>query len=427
MLLTLSQAAVSPIRPPAQPAESGAPTPSKPKENFPIRWPSRCGKDYNVKSEELDFGVPPELNIVESVHQLDGPYKRVSGWIHVTQAPSDQAAGTIRAKIAYAVSKSVDINSIKYAYTSTGLTIGDPSFPDGFDGVRKGTACLGISVVIYMAAGASLENFNMQSTHLGAQIHEGVSFSVTNQTSISLTTGTLDSTSFNSRSTYLKTISGSISGKYSLFDLVSISTKSGSVNVNIEPKEAAPDSSAPALFVANSLSGSIRADFERRKIPARDYQTRINTTVGSIDGTFIHGSRTGLASVAGSITADIVPYAASGAPPSLLSTSTIDGQTTMRIRAPYLAPGAPPAMAGLMSTHSSVSGILDLTYPQEWEGRLEGSSMEGNIHLQGRDLELMRQDERPGMNRVEARKGSGASSIVFNTVSGQCEVKVGKL
>lgn len=422
-MLTDTQTTVLPV--PAEPAESNAPArPSKPKENFPIRWPSRCGKDYNVKSEEINWGFPTELEILEAVHQLDGPYKRVSGWIHVTQAPEGQAAGTIEAKMSYAVSSSVDVNSIKYAYTPTGLTIGDPSFPDGFDGVRKGTACLGISVVVYMAPGTKLENLKIRSTHLGMQIHDGVDFTVSNETSISLTTGTLDSTSFSSRETHLQTISGSISGKYSLSDLLSIKTKSGSVNINVEPKEAAEGGSESAVFLANSLSGSIRADFERKRIPERDYQVLINTTVGSVDGTFIHGSRTVMSSVAGFINADILPFK-SGDYPSSIDTSATDGQTTLKIRSPYENAGV--AMNKLRSTHKSISGVIDLTYPEEWEGHLEGTSMEGMLHLQGQNLELIRQDERPGLNRAEAKKGNGGSNMVFNTVSGGCEVKVGKL
>ncbi|KAJ4360748.1 uncharacterized protein N0V89_001315 [Didymosphaeria variabile] len=417
-------AVVTPV--PAQPAESGSPIskPSKGKESFPIRWPAACGKkNYNIKSEEMSFGKPGQLNIVEAVHQLDGPWKRVSGWIHVTQAPPEQAAGTIEAKISYAATNTVDIDNIKYSWSSTGLTIGDPSFPDGFDGVQRGQSCLGVSVVLYMAPGVTLENFNVQAIHLGMQIHEGVNFSVTNGTSITLTTGTLDATSLNSRETRLETISGSISGKYSLLDLLSIVTKSGSVNVNIDPKEKAADGPAAALFYANTMSGSIRVDTERKKIPERDYIVSINSTAGSVDGTFIHGSKTEISSVAGGINIDLLPYS-SGDYSSLLTTKSVDGETKIKLKAPYKTPGT--AMGKLLSTHTSVSGQIDLAYPQEWEGHLEGQSVTGVLHVQGKDLELIRQEERPGLNRVEAKKGNGGSTMVFKTLNGGCDVSVGR-
>lgn len=411
---------VTPPPVPAQPATS-----SLPQKGYPIRWPARCGKNYNTKSEVFSYGTPAEFNINENVHQLDGPYKRISGWIHVAKAPADQAAGTIQARLSYAVSDTIDLNSIKYASSATGLSIGDTRTADGFDGVQSGsTACLGISVVIYMAAGAKLENFNIASVHLGMQIHPGVDFSVTKSTKISLTTGTLDAAVINSRETRLETISGSISGKYALLDLLSIKTESGSVNINVEPKEAIDGISNTAIFTANSVAGSIRADFERKKIPERDYQVSIDTTVGSIDGTFIHGSKTEMSSVAGGITVDVMPFK-SGDYASSLRTSTNSGQASVKITTPYQAAGS--AMNGLTSLHKSISGAMNLTYPQEWEGGLEGSSVDGALHLQGKDLELIRQEEKPGSNKVEAKKGDGRSKMVFNTVSGGCDVKVGKL
>ncbi|OAG11944.1 uncharacterized protein CC84DRAFT_1079908 [Paraphaeosphaeria sporulosa] len=413
------------VTPPAQPVQSGTPIskPTKGKESFPIRWPAACGKkNYNIKTEERAFGKPSQLDIVEAVHQLDGPWKRVSGWIHVVQAPAEQAAGTIEARMSYAASQTVDVDSIKYSWTSTGITIGDPSFPDGFDGLHRGESCLGISVVIYMAAGATLENFNVQAIHMGMQIHEGVNFSVTNGTSITLTTGTLDASSFNSRETRLETISGSISGKYSLLDLLSIVTKSGSVNINVDPKEKAADGPSTALFYASTMSGSIRVDTERKKIPERDYVVSINSTAGSIDGTFIHGTKTDFSSVAGGINVDLIPYSADGS--SILTTKTTDGETRINLRATFKAPAT--AMSKLVSTHTSVSGSINLTYPQEWEGHLEGQSVTGVLHVQGKDLELIRQEERPGLNRVEAKKGNGGSTMVFKTLNGGCDVLVGK-
>ncbi|CAO2653349.1 Nn.00g027600.m01.CDS01 [Neocucurbitaria sp. VM-36] len=405
---------------PARPPQS-----TESKQSFPIRWPSRCGKEYNVKTEEYDFGTPKELNIQEAIHQLDGHYKRVAGWIHVTQGLAEQAPGTIQAKFSYAVSPSVNVNSIQHSSTANGLMIGDPSFPDGFDGVRSGSACLGMSVVIYMGLGATLETLNVASTHMGMQIHNGVNLTVTKSTSISLTTGTLDSASLDSRETHLKTISGSISGKYSLLDLVSVKTKSGSVNINIEPKKLAEKGSQPAIFMVDAVSSSIRVDFNRKHIPERDYQTYINTTVGSVDGTFIQGSKTEIVSVAGLVTADLLPFK-SGAYQSEIYTHTHSGQTSLTIRAPYKAKHV--SMTGLISTHKSTSGGLDITYPDEWVGYIDGTSLSGALHLQGKDLELVTENNEPGKNHIEAKKGdAGASMMTFDTVSGECEIKVGKL
>jgi hypothetical protein len=53
--------------------------------------------------------------------------------------------------------------------------------------------------------------------------------------------------------------------------------------------------------------------------------------------------------------------------------------------------------------------------------------VDGALHLQGRDLELIKQEEKPGSNKVEAKKGSGKSKMRFESVSGGCEVRVGNL
>ncbi|KAL6703806.1 hypothetical protein ACN47E_009025 [Coniothyrium glycines] len=412
---------------PTQLTTPAKPLPSSPssKEEFPIRWPSKCGQDYKVKTEEYNFEKPSELHLQEAVHQLDGAYKKVAGWIHIAQAPAGQPPGTIQARMAYAVSSSVDVNTIRYTFSGSGFTIGDPSFPDGFDGVGRGTACLGISLVLYVAPGAVLTTLNVMSTHMGMQIHNGVDLSVTDSTSVSLTTGTLevDAANFISREAYLKTISGSISGKYSLADVVSVKTRSGSVNINVEPKVMRLTTPNPAKFIVDTHSGSIRVDFSRKRIPERDYQTFINTTVGSVDGAFIHGSRTEISSVAGLVVADLLPFK-SAEFHSELHTQTHSGQMNITLRSPYRAREVP--MNGLFSTHRSSSGGLAIVYPDEWTGYVNGTSLSGALNMQGESLALLKENNLPGNNHVEATKGTGRSLMSFDTISGNCEIKVGK-
>jgi hypothetical protein len=396
--------------------------PSDPENDYPIRWPSHCGKDYNVRSERFDFGSTPELSIKEGVK--DGPFQHVRGWIHVVPAPPTQARGTIKAKLAFAASTWINLDWIQYSSTATGLEVGDPSFTSLQESVQHGPGCLGMSVVISVAPGAKLERFDVESVHLGMQLHNGVDLTVSNETTISLTTGTLDALPFDSRQTRLKTVSGSISGKYPLKDLLTVDTVSGSVNINVEPKEKAEGGPDAAVFRVKSLSGSVRTDFERNNIPARDYQTYISTNVGSVDGTYIHGSITSFQTVAGYITADIMPFTHSSAS-STISTQSRVGQTNIKLRAPYM--GAGTAISNLTTSHQSVSGALDLTYPQEWEGHLDGTSVSGALHLEGRDLELIDETNEPGRSHVEAKKGKGGSRMIFKTVSGRCEVKIGDL
>jgi hypothetical protein len=399
------------------------PSPTQSRQVFPIRWPAFCGKQYNVKVDEYDFGSTKELDIQEAVHQLDGGYKKVFGWIHVVKAPATQAPGTIQARLSYAASPSMNIDSVPRSNSASGIVLGDPTYPDGFDGVHKGSACLGMSLVVYMAADVEIDTLKVSSTHLGMQIHQGVKFSVKKSTHVSLTKGTLDAAGFNSRETHLQTISGSISGLYELHDLVSVVTKSGSVNIEVEPKPATADSSPSAIFMVDAHSSSVRTDFKRKRIPDRDYQVYVNTTVGSVDGTFIHGSRTELNSIAGFVKADLLPFK-SGDYASTINTHTHEGQTSVTLRTPYHAKGVP--MTGLTSMHQTTSGELDLTYPQEWVGHINGTAASGALHMEGKDLELLGENDKPQENHVEAKKGSGGGKLEFDTVSGECKIKIGK-
>jgi hypothetical protein len=384
------------------------PSPSQSKEVFPIRWPTFCGKEYNVKVEEYDFGSAKELNIQEAVHQMDNSYKKVYGWIHVVRAPANQAPGSIQARFSYAVSPSVSIENVKRSPTANGLVIGDPTYADGLWSTWLPESKL---------------RLNIASLHMGMQIHNGVDFSVTKSTHVSLTKGTLDAAAFNSRETHLKTISGSISGLYSLHDLITVTSKSGSVNIEVEPMVATASSSPSAIFKVDAHSSSVRTDFKRKRIPERDYQVYINTTVGSVDATLIHGSRTEINSVAGFVNADLLPYK-SGNYASMINTNTQSGQTKVTLRTPYKAKNMP--MTGLTSIHQTTSGELDVTYPQEWIGHVNGTSLNGALHLEGEDLVLLGENDEPQNNHVEAKKGVNGGSMDFNTVSGECKIKIGK-
>jgi hypothetical protein len=324
--------------------------------------------------------------------------------------------------MSYAVSPSIDLNAIKYITTATSLTIGNSAFPSNFDGIAPGNACLGMSIVLYMAPGASISKLKVYSTHMGMQIHSGADFTVTNGTFISLSTGTLDAASFDSRETHLRTISGSIGGMYKLHSLLSVNTKSGSINIDVEPQRGGEKD--PAVFKVTSHSGSIRTDFKRKKIPIRNYQTFVNTTVGSFEGNLIHGSRTEISSVDGSVIADLLPLH-SGPYQSEIYTSAQSGQTTLTLQTPYRGTNIP--MVDLISTHKSTSGGINVTYPQEWSGYIDGTSSSGALHLQGKDLILMSKNDEAGENHIEAEKGEGVSMLTFQSVNGNCDVRIGNM
>ncbi|OCK78550.1 hypothetical protein K432DRAFT_427207 [Lepidopterella palustris CBS 459.81] len=398
--------------------------PDIPGVEFP-KWPSHCNRNYRIKSTSFDFGAPTSLRIHELVTEKhDDIFRSIFGSVHIAKAPADQTTD-IQAKLLFATPSSIEISEIKYTKTDTSLSVRDPIIKTSSGARHRSTSCLGIGLILFVSPGVMLENLVLTSNHLGTKIHPNLSLTITNQTTITLSSGSLSSSSFLSRKTTIDIISGSVSGTYTLLDLLSIKTKFGSISVAVEPRKAEKEHPRPAVFFAGSVSGSVNVEFERFDIPERDYNTTVDATMGSVTGNFIHGSATELKTQSGSITADILPYDAD-AGPSTLRTFTRSGMTAVEVLAPYTNRGTP--MKRLTSEHRGNSGSIKLTYPQEWEGTIEGGTMSGSLVLRGRDVEIIHQGGRGPLQRsVKARKGKGGSNLEFQTGSGSCDVSIGRI
>ena len=193
--------------------------------------------------------------------------------------------------------------------------------------------------------------------------------------------------------------SNSVSGTYPLYDLLDISTTSGSISITIEPK---PGNTTAELRLS-TVSGTINVNLARGAwvIPRR-YDTRAETTSGSINGNLIHGGggTTSVSTTSGSLDLDIYPI---GVGPedadSTLHTSTTSGSTNLRVRAPFEG----GRMTSLMAGHRCVgSGSLNVAYPSEWEGRVHAKSLgSGSVQVRGWGLQF----ERKGSKDVVAWKG----------------------
>ncbi|KAF2125650.1 hypothetical protein P153DRAFT_389104 [Dothidotthia symphoricarpi CBS 119687] len=266
-----------------------------------------------------------------------------------------------------------------------------------------------------MASRTRLETLNINSAQLGLHIHDGVDFAITNSTAIS---GALETVAFASRGIW----AGSVSR--SLLNMLSMKTNGGSVSVHVEPKPAVDGGSLQVNFKAESRMGSIRVDVEHEHSPERDYQTDVNRTDGSINGTFIHSSKTVIKSVAGLVTADLLPYK-SGDYPSIIDTNTQSGQTSVTVRTPYKTKGLP--MTGLVSSHTMMSGALGLAHPREWEVHVTGTSTSGILHLQGKSLELVGENDELRGIMLERGKEVGGSSMPISTVDEGYEVESGTM
>ncbi|KAI1171163.1 hypothetical protein F4777DRAFT_566326 [Nemania sp. FL0916] len=282
----------------------------------------------------------------------------------------------------------------------------------------------------------------------------------------------------------LRSSSKSISGSYPLYDLLSISTQSGSISVSVTPHSASSESpTQPASLELKSHSGSVHATFlepfaehhvgshgtawkslplhlstsgtgdnldstkydardgwdsnlkpsdndgsgniaQQYGMPAREYITSVSTWSASISGSFPLGSRTSLDSHSGSIGGVelvVVPINTSG--PRKLRTVSVDGMQSIRIvDYDYRAASKTAWWKGMVSEHRSQSGSINVEYPDSWEGTIEVEAQSGSISVVGRGVVILREEQ----GRVFAQKGSGiGGKVVARARSGSVSLRFG--
>ncbi|KAH8647248.1 hypothetical protein BX600DRAFT_518524 [Xylariales sp. PMI_506] len=285
----------------------------------------------------------------------------------------------------------------------------------------------------------------------------------------------------NSRRIVLHYTSKSISGSYPLYDLLSISTESGSISVSVTPQPASSyDPSQPASLELRSKSGSIRATLLERNeehvdrsdnavipsdppppyeltdtssagcisdakhdgkentvdphscgigshsatsaVPARDYTTAVYTRSGSISGSFPLGINTKIETGSGSLSGlelVVMPTKTSGA--RRLSTVTQNGSQNIRVVSNgFWAAEKDAWWQGMASLHEGRSGSINIEYPDSWEGGIEIVNESGSVSITGRGVEYIWKGDR----KVIAKKGNDTNtSILIKNRSGSVNLR----
>ncbi|KAI9699223.1 MAG: hypothetical protein M1820_007195 [Bogoriella megaspora] len=406
--------------------------------------PSACPYTSYFDHRHFSFDDPESFLLDERIDGEDLILGGVSGMIRLAPGSNTQKHN-IEVEVSYATSDNWVIRKIDVATTETALIVRTPSL------TREARSsfnnpCLDVVIDVSVAPGVELENLAINSANLGLHLRSGVDISVSNTTAINAR-GSVAAAWFDSRKTIIHSGSGSVSGVYSLRDLLSITTESGSINVSVDPKNASDQYPRPAESIFNSAQGSITVKFPtadtttRAKksflpetggmwsfgVPDRDYRTTVTTKTGSIHGSFLHGSATKLITTSGSITASVYPLHASSEM-SGLGTVTRSGTTRLHVHDPLLESGVP--VRHLYSSHDSGSGSLHLQFPSVWEGTIKGVAESGSIHVVGKGVEVIEEGRRdvgfigPFAHRILAKKGHGQSEIGFSSGSGSVSVKI---
>ncbi|CAJ2501670.1 Uu.00g045230.m01.CDS01 [Anthostomella pinea] len=220
-----------------------------------------------------------------------------------------------------------------------------------------------------------------------------------------------------SRRRWIDVGSQSYTAQLDLYDLLSIRSWSGSLNIGVTPQAADKEHPAPAEMMIESHSGSLDINMAAFEVPKRDYFVSIDSHSGSVGGHLIHGRKTAVVAHSASIS---LRFTLSGASEhaSSLSTATQSGQSTVTVLNPVHSAGASSSIKQLSSNHTTKSGSLVLRYPSDWEGTIEGRTHSGGLQLQGRGIEIIRREP----HYVLAKKGTGDSNLNFETWSGSASV-----
>ena len=371
----------------------------------------------NHKTATFRYSKADEFSLSEVLDKQGYLFLDIRGTITLT-SPSTQDDAIV-ATISM-TSHNIEIASTNFDSTATSLTIGNPVLKNR-SYLRRPS--LTVDVSISVEPGTRLTALAAETRHLHIEIASDLTVTVADKTTLAAVSGHVNSppvapAKFASREKYIRSVSGGIRGSYALEDVLSCTTSSGGIRIGVLPKEAG-EVVAPAAFSARSASGHCGVEFATVGAPDRDYRIDVHSASGGVSGTYIHGSRTSIESGSGSKRVSIVPYDGRGGE---LVTVGASGGSDITVWSPLKES---KTLGPLRSSHRSVSGSLRLSYPREWAGRFEGTSVSGSLSAEGPGLDVERGGG-PGLNRVSGKsKVDGGAELSFNSVSGGARLVVG--
>lgn len=348
------------------------------------------------------------------------------GVVRLEPAPEGQSDDIV-VSVSYSASWLSRVVSPNWKQTDSSLRLEAPTLSTGIGSfLLPFGSRLRATASIYLKANITLQSLSIRTMALSVTSSPTLFTCDNPNPTIDTTTITTHAQpihlpTWTSRKTILRTSSSPITGTFTLLDLLSLTSSSGSITATVHPGEADPQSPQPGLLKASTQSGSVDiTTTSLSSIPDREYRSTISTSSASIKGTYLLGPETSLTTSSGSIRADFLsPPPASR--PAGLHTSSNSGGTRAHILSDIQDE---KALHGLRSEHESPgSGSVAVVYAAEWEGKITAESRgSGSVSVRGEGVVV---DGKVG-GRVEAHKGEeGRGSVVVRTGSGRGEVVVG--
>ncbi|KAI9852575.1 MAG: hypothetical protein M1830_006783 [Pleopsidium flavum] len=387
-----------------------------------------CSSAAFIETASFGFENPRDfqfLQVVSAGNDRETGYNvQTLGEVRIRPAV-DHMESNIRVDLELHVSDRSLVNLTKIETSEGTLIMNTPLRVSGLN-----QPCLSIVATIWITPGLALGNMEIGTQNLGIQFYPLLEYTIRDTTYISSVAGSVHMTppvsKIYSRKTIIETTSSSIRGAFPLYDLLSLTSQSGSMRVDVDPQEAAKVAPAPASFIASSASGSIEAyypiDRAVSEIPDRDYRVAVKTSSAAIRGDYLHGSSTSLRSSSGSVEAILAPYGPVTQATNIL-TETQSASTRLTVLSSLTSPYTP--MRNFYSSHKLASGSLRLHFPSTWEGEIEGWSMSGSLRIAWEGVRIIKdgRDWNGAWRRLIAVKGNGQGKIKFESMSGSMELE----
>ncbi|MCJ1397991.1 hypothetical protein MMC11_001187 [Xylographa trunciseda] len=400
--------------------------------------PASCPGGIYSSTASLSFSNPPDFTFIELTRGMDWEdshsYRqiRTSGELHV-RASNEHLEHEVRVELTMYYSDQVIVSKVQFKESDASVQIFSPSaLPGGSQ--LSAQPCMYMVATLWIRPGSRLETLEIQSQTMKIIFHEGFSLRTnkidarTTAGSIELPSGNSTRVDVNPREIHITTDSGSVSGTFPLFDLLKVSTHSGSIKINVEPKDALASKPLPAVLSLSTNSGAIHVGtpmllLEDKEIlissvPVRDYQADLSSSSGSLHAGILHGSRLNMHTSSGSITGVLSPYG-SLADDSRLTVADQSGSVDVTVLSSISNPGKP--MQNFYSEYKCATGSLRLHYPSEWEGTVEGDTMSGSIKTDWPGMRIIKNGDRDGHYFTKMFKGlvgHGNGLLSFRCVSG---------
>jgi DUF4097 and DUF4098 domain-containing protein YvlB len=410
-------------------------------DDFPSGGLLSCPSGIHTSRETYSFKEPSAFTfsqLVSSVKFRHGDtYRRAhtSGELHIRPATELLGVG-VRLDVEIRYSEYGMMEDTGFEPKLESFSIYTPSHIT-VDSATSSNPCVFLIATIWLQPGVCLDFLDLGTQSMNVFVHEGldmitnaIDVHVAGAASVEFPHGSGTLANIDPRKIVITTISGSISGTFPLFDLLRITSCSGTIRIDVEPKEALLGNPQPAQLSLSTVSGTIQVSstvFSSDQtslivsIPARDYQNDIQSVSGSLAVTLLHGSKLRMKSVSGSIKALLSPYD-SVEERSYITAGTRSGSIDFTVLSSILHPDKP--IRKLYGVYQPTSGSLHIQYPREWEGKVKGKTLTGTITVDWPGLNIGRGSGEHGVWRtLDGYKGDGEGTLTFDSRSGSVTLR----